>query len=317
MGKSPGAFRTISEVAEWLETPAHVLRFWETKFTQIKPVKRAGGRRYYRPADMQLVGGIKKLLHEDGMTIKGVQKLMRDKGVKHVSALSQIVEEAEPAKTSVKKRSKPVDEKMTPPVDTMPANNVTHLPAKTEPPAPATPAPSMPAAATPDASPDPAETHNAAPPAQKPEAVDLPDIATLTDLFTARKEDTSRAKSQTATETLTPESPTIAASTSSISDKPTAEPVAKPAVDSTSENKVAPEKTPGPDQSSTATDVGETPEVRDELTPEDTFSALVTKLHRLTTLTDDLEQAKLNALYLRLKTLRKRMDLTAAKKSGR
>ncbi len=87
MSKSADAFRTISEVAEWLETPAHVLRFWESKFTQVKPVKRAGGRRYYRPSDMRLLGGIKKLLHDDGMTIKGVQKLLREQGVKHVSSL--------------------------------------------------------------------------------------------------------------------------------------------------------------------------------------------------------------------------------------
>ncbi|MEQ8898887.1 MAG: MerR family transcriptional regulator [Roseovarius sp.] len=88
MAKSADAFRTISEVAEWLDTPAHVLRFWESKFTQVKPVKRAGGRRYYRPQDMRLLGGIKKLLHDDGMTIKGVQKLLRDNGIKHVSSLS-------------------------------------------------------------------------------------------------------------------------------------------------------------------------------------------------------------------------------------
>ncbi len=88
MSKSPDAFRTISEVSEWLETPAHVLRFWESKFTQVKPVKRAGGRRYYRPADMELLGGIKKLLHEDGLTIKGVQKVLREQGVRYVSGLS-------------------------------------------------------------------------------------------------------------------------------------------------------------------------------------------------------------------------------------
>lgn len=93
MPKSKDAFRTISEVAEWLDTPAHVLRFWESKFTQVKPVKRAGGRRYYRPADMQLLGGIKKLLHDDGLTIKGAQKLLREHGVKHVAALSQPLEE--------------------------------------------------------------------------------------------------------------------------------------------------------------------------------------------------------------------------------
>ena len=87
MVKSPDAFRTISEVSEWLDTPAHVLRFWESKFTQIRPVKRAGGRRYYRPEDMALLGGIKMLLHEQGMTIKGVQKLLREQGIRHVAAL--------------------------------------------------------------------------------------------------------------------------------------------------------------------------------------------------------------------------------------
>jgi DNA-binding transcriptional MerR regulator len=89
MAKSAEAFRTISEVADWLELPSHVLRFWESKFTQVKPVKRAGGRRYYRPNDMLLLGGIKKLLHDDGMTIKGAQKVLRESGVKEVSALSQ------------------------------------------------------------------------------------------------------------------------------------------------------------------------------------------------------------------------------------
>jgi DNA-binding transcriptional MerR regulator len=89
MTKSPDAFRTISEVAEWLDRPTHVLRFWESKFTQVKPIKRAGGRRYYRPEDMLLLGGIKKLLHDDGMTIKGVQKMLREQGVAHVAELSQ------------------------------------------------------------------------------------------------------------------------------------------------------------------------------------------------------------------------------------
>lgn len=88
MAKSPDAFRTISEVADWLGVEAHVLRFWETKFTQVKPVKRAGGRRYYRPSDMALLGGIRRLLHDDGLTIRGVQKLLREQGVAHVAALS-------------------------------------------------------------------------------------------------------------------------------------------------------------------------------------------------------------------------------------
>lgn len=89
MAKSRDAFRTISEVSDVLETPAHVLRFWESKFSQIKPVKRAGGRRYYRPDDVSLLAGIKHLLHDDGMTIKGAQKLLRDKGVKHVISIGE------------------------------------------------------------------------------------------------------------------------------------------------------------------------------------------------------------------------------------
>ena len=88
MSKSPDAFRTIREVADWLGVAAHVLRFWESKFTQIKPVKRAGGRRYYRPADMELVGGIKVLLHDRGMTVRGVQRMLREEGVAAVAALS-------------------------------------------------------------------------------------------------------------------------------------------------------------------------------------------------------------------------------------
>ena len=89
MTKSADAFRTISEVAEWLETETHVLRFWESKFSQIKPVKRAGGRRYYRPKDMLIIGGIKKLLHEDGLTIKGTQRIIKDKGLNYISNLSK------------------------------------------------------------------------------------------------------------------------------------------------------------------------------------------------------------------------------------
>ncbi|MEL6519785.1 MAG: MerR family transcriptional regulator [Pseudomonadota bacterium] len=92
MAKAPDAFRTISEVAEWLGVQAHVLRFWESKFAQVKPVKRAGGRRYYRPADMALLGGIKTLLHDDGMTIKGVQKILKEQGVAAVTAKSRPVD---------------------------------------------------------------------------------------------------------------------------------------------------------------------------------------------------------------------------------
>jgi DNA-binding transcriptional MerR regulator len=80
MEKSPEAFRTISEVAEDLDLPQHVLRFWETRFPQIKPLKRGGGRRYYRPEDVDLLRAIKQLLYGEGYTIKGVQKLVREQG---------------------------------------------------------------------------------------------------------------------------------------------------------------------------------------------------------------------------------------------
>lgn len=86
MQKSPSAFRTISEVSEVLGIPAHVLRFWESKFTQIKPVKRGGGRRYYRPEDVGMIRAIQNLLHEQGMTIKGAQKILRERGVKAIVA---------------------------------------------------------------------------------------------------------------------------------------------------------------------------------------------------------------------------------------
>lgn len=89
MKKAPEAFRTISEVAEILETPAHVLRFWESKFYQIRPVKRAGGRRYYRPDDVALINGIRNLLQEQGMTIRGVQRVLQEQGVKHVATLGE------------------------------------------------------------------------------------------------------------------------------------------------------------------------------------------------------------------------------------
>ncbi|GAB3131391.1 hypothetical protein GCM10027256_37650 [Novispirillum itersonii subsp. nipponicum] len=79
--KSDTAFRTISEVADDLDVPQHVLRFWETKFTQIRPMKRGGGRRYYRPEDVTLLRRIRALLYDDGFTIKGVQKLLREGGV--------------------------------------------------------------------------------------------------------------------------------------------------------------------------------------------------------------------------------------------
>jgi len=90
--KSAQAFRTISEVADLLGIPAHVLRFWETRFTQIQPVKRGGGRRYYRPEDISLLRGIQDLLHVQGMTIKGVQKVLKERGLKHVMGIGQEIE---------------------------------------------------------------------------------------------------------------------------------------------------------------------------------------------------------------------------------
>lgn len=97
MSKSADAFRTISEVAELLETPTHVLRFWESRFPQVKPVKGAGGRRYYRPDDVQLLAGIKKLLHDEGMTIRGVQKMLREQGAKQIAARVELSLDAAPA----------------------------------------------------------------------------------------------------------------------------------------------------------------------------------------------------------------------------
>lgn len=80
MTKNPNAFKTISEVAEELDLPQHVLRFWETRFAQIKPMKRGGGRRYYRPDDVELLKGIRHLLYAQGYTIKGVKKILKERG---------------------------------------------------------------------------------------------------------------------------------------------------------------------------------------------------------------------------------------------
>lgn len=87
MTKTAQAFRTISEVSDELDVPKHVLRFWELKFPQIKPMKRGGGRRYYRPEDIQLLNGIRHLLHAEAYTIKGVQKILRERGVDAVKAI--------------------------------------------------------------------------------------------------------------------------------------------------------------------------------------------------------------------------------------
>lgn len=87
--KSPDAFRTISEVSAELDVPQHVLRFWETKFAQVKPLKRGGGRRYYRPADIDVIRGIQTLLYTDGYTIRGVQKVLRAQGVRFVAEVGK------------------------------------------------------------------------------------------------------------------------------------------------------------------------------------------------------------------------------------
>jgi DNA-binding transcriptional MerR regulator len=85
MEKSAQAFRTISEVAQDLDLPQHVLRFWETRFAQIRPLKRGGGRRYYRPEDVDLLRAIRRLLYGEGYTIKGVQKILKEQGVRGVA----------------------------------------------------------------------------------------------------------------------------------------------------------------------------------------------------------------------------------------
>jgi len=87
--KAPDAFRTISEVAEELDLPQHVLRFWETRFSQIRPMKRGGGRRYYRPDDVDLLRGIRHLLYGEGYTIRGVQRILKDHGIKFVQSVWQ------------------------------------------------------------------------------------------------------------------------------------------------------------------------------------------------------------------------------------
>jgi len=93
LDKAPEAFRTISEVADELEVPKHVLRFWEAKFAQLKPMKRGGGRRYYRPEDVALLRGIRFLLYNDGYTIRGVQKILREHGPRFVMDFRRMAEE--------------------------------------------------------------------------------------------------------------------------------------------------------------------------------------------------------------------------------
>ncbi len=112
--KSPDAFRTISEVSDVLDVPAHVLRFWESRFTQVRPVKRSGGRRYYRPSDVHLLKGIRDLLYTDGLTIKGVQKVLREKGIRHVAELGTEAAEPPQAPAPAPKPARPARPSATP-----------------------------------------------------------------------------------------------------------------------------------------------------------------------------------------------------------
>ena len=107
--KSPDAFRTISEVAEDLDIPQHVLRFWETRFAQIKPLKRGGGRRYYRPDDIDLLKGIRHLLYGEGYTIKGVQRILKEDGLRFVQSIGR-GEQAIDAPAGQPDRREPLDE---------------------------------------------------------------------------------------------------------------------------------------------------------------------------------------------------------------
>ncbi len=97
MAKGPNAFRTISEAADELGVPQHVLRFWETKFSFIRPMKRAGGRRFYRPQDIAVLRGVRALLHDEGFTIKGVQKLHKEQGVRRLASVGDGGEVPTPA----------------------------------------------------------------------------------------------------------------------------------------------------------------------------------------------------------------------------
>ena len=94
--KRPGAFRTITEVSEELGVPQHVLRFWESRFSQIRPLKRAGGRRYYRPDDVDLLRGVRRILHGQGYTIRGAQRILKEHGVRFVQAIGRGEAEAGP-----------------------------------------------------------------------------------------------------------------------------------------------------------------------------------------------------------------------------
>src|SRR5947209_2581872 len=109
MDKSPDAFRTISEAADDLGLPQHVLRFWETRFPQIKPLKRGGGRRYYRPDDVEILRVVKQLLYDEGYTIKGVQRLFKEQGARAVVSINQGKDAVAPTSVPEFARPAPAD----------------------------------------------------------------------------------------------------------------------------------------------------------------------------------------------------------------
>jgi DNA-binding transcriptional MerR regulator len=192
MEKSADAFRTISEVAEHLATPAHVLRFWESRFPQIKPVKRAGGRRYYRPSDVALLEGIKRLLHSDGVTIRGVQKILRENGVRHVAGLA---EEASDEEVALEVALADIDAEVPVPMDAPAAEEATvtvlqDAVARMRTPAPAEPAPARPAPTEPAVQPglwDAPAPAAPPPPARDATTVEVPPGPTHAARLRARK----------------------------------------------------------------------------------------------------------------------------------
>jgi DNA-binding transcriptional MerR regulator len=111
--KAPGAFRTISEVAEELDVPQHVLRFWEGKFTQVRPLKRGGGRRYYRPEDVDLLRRIRRLLYNEGYTIRGVQKVLKDGGARSAAPTALAAAAASSASGGEEDRRRELESVMT------------------------------------------------------------------------------------------------------------------------------------------------------------------------------------------------------------
>lgn len=164
MDKSPDAFRTISEVAEDLDLPQHVLRFWESRFAQIRPMKRAGGRRYYRPDDVDLLRGIRHLLYGEGYTIRGVQRILREQGPRFVETVWQPGAEQPAHGPEVDAQETPGDdvEQLPPDEAARTLFGLLQSPEREPAPLPAEPAAAVPAAPAPQAPPPvvPALTHD-------------------------------------------------------------------------------------------------------------------------------------------------------------